>query len=112
MVMKLCVIFFAVLITACSGTAESAGEMELTAQGTGQGYRGTIRVLVTSSTDGIMDIEILEHEDDPLIGGAAMETLLSAVLDNNSLDLDAVSGATESSEGFLAAVRNALSERE
>jgi fumarate reductase flavoprotein subunit len=105
-------ILCAALVIGCGGTASSSnGGKDFTAEGVGQGYRGMIRVLVTANRDGIQDIEILEHTDDPSVGGEAMEILLEAALNQNSLNLDAVSGATESSEGFLTAVRNALSER-
>jgi fumarate reductase flavoprotein subunit len=56
----------------------------------------------------ITGIEIVESGEDPFVGGAAMEELLELVLMYNSTDLDAVSGATESSKGFLAAVENAM----
>jgi fumarate reductase flavoprotein subunit len=64
--------------------------------------------LVHSNSNGIQDIEVLEYEDDEFIGGSAIDALIEAILDTNSTDLDAVSGATESSNGFLEAVRNAL----
>jgi uncharacterized protein with FMN-binding domain len=64
--------------------------------------------LVRLDAAGITGIEILEHEDDEQIGGAAMEELLGLVLDANSPDVDGISGATESSAGFLAAVEDAL----
>jgi fumarate reductase flavoprotein subunit len=58
---------------------------------------------------GIAEIVILEHGDDGETGGAAMEELLDLVLLYNTTGLDAVSGATESSRGFLSAVEDALS---
>ncbi|GHT69155.1 hypothetical protein FACS1894110_18090 [Spirochaetia bacterium] len=77
-------------------------------EGAAQGYRGTVRVLVNISYGQIQGIELDEHREDPSVGGAAMEELLDLVLEYNSVDLDAVSGATESSAGFLAAVEAAL----
>jgi fumarate reductase flavoprotein subunit len=76
----------------------------------GYGFRGPIHLLVQVDTTGITDIEILEHEDDDQIGGAAMEELLTLVLDANSPDIDGISGATESSAGFLAALEDALNQ--
>jgi uncharacterized protein with FMN-binding domain len=77
-------------------------------EGTGQGYRGPIRVRVSIADGQIQGIELDDHKEDSFVGGAAMEELLDLVLEYNSVDLDAVSGATESSAGFLAAVENAL----
>jgi uncharacterized protein with FMN-binding domain len=77
-------------------------------EGAGKGYQGQVHVLVQVGSGGILGIEILDHGDDALVGGAAMEELLELVLDANSTELDAVAGATESSAGFLAAVEEAL----
>jgi hypothetical protein len=78
-------------------------------EGTAYGFRGQIRAVVQVDENGIAGIE-LSHEDDGEIGGAAMEELLELVLEGGSTeDIDAVTGATESSLGFLAAVDDALS---
>ncbi|GHV90677.1 hypothetical protein AGMMS50268_11800 [Spirochaetia bacterium] len=77
-------------------------------EGAAPGYRGLVRVRVTIAGGQIQGIELDEHREDPAIGGAAMEELLELVLEYNSADLDALSGATESSAGFLAAVEEAL----
>jgi uncharacterized protein with FMN-binding domain len=79
-------------------------------EGEAQGFRGPIRVAVTLDSGGILGIEILEHQDDPPVGGAAMEELAELVLSWGSTDLDTVSGATESGAGFLAAVEAALAQ--
>ena len=76
-------------------------------EGTGRGYRGAIKVQVHLSEGGIEDIEILEHQED-IFAAAAMEELLELALEMNSPDLDAISGATVSSTGFLSALEAAL----
>jgi hypothetical protein len=93
----------------CIGLDSSRAELEAH-EGIGQGYRGLIHVLVYSAPGipGIGDVEILEHQEDPFVGGAAIEELLELILETGSTDLDAVSGATESSTGFLTAVEEAL----
>ena len=80
-------------------------------EGTGTGFRGPVSVLVWMAGSDIIEIEIIESEEDRLIGAAAMEDLLELVLMYNSTDLDAVSGATESSRGFLEAVEDAIMKR-
>ena len=76
--------------------------------GTGRGYRGPIHVQVQISPAGIEDIIIIEHSEGTYTGAAAMEELLEAILETGSTDLDAISGATFSSKGFLEAVDDAL----
>jgi len=77
-------------------------------QGSGRGYRGPIQVQVQVSPSGIEDIIIIAHSEGAYPGTAAMEELLEYVLETGSTDLDAISGATLSSRGFLNAVENAL----
>jgi len=77
-------------------------------EGTGAGYRGPIHVRVEVSPAGIEDIVVTGHEEGAYPGGAAIEELLDLVLEYGSTDLDAVSGATFSSMGFLEAVDDAL----
>ena len=76
-------------------------------EGTSQGYRGTIRVLVQLSEGGIEDIYILENDEDSY-ALEALEELRELVLEMNSTDLDAISGATASSVGFLEAIEEAM----
>jgi len=77
-------------------------------EGTGQGYRGSIHVEVEVSSAGIEDIRITGHSETAYPGTAAMEELLELVLETGSTELDAVSGASFSSAGFLEAVEDAL----
>ena len=103
---------FAALLAGCLGTGsilESAffpGAYE----GKGQGYRGLIYVRIELSPAGIEDIVITDHREGAYPGVAAMEELLDLVLETGSTDLDAVSGASYSSRGFLEAVDNALAQ--
>jgi uncharacterized protein with FMN-binding domain len=107
--------FFAVLtgaFYACSGLSFRLPEQRYAPgvyEGTAAGFRGLIRIAVRIDETGITGIDI-DHEDDEEIGGAAIEEILELVLEGNSTDsIDAVTGATESSLGFLAAVDDALS---
>ena len=76
--------------------------------GTGQGFRGPIIATVLLEGHTILGIEAVNHGDDPFIGGAAIDALVELALEGNTADLDAISGATESSMGFLAALEDAL----
>jgi fumarate reductase flavoprotein subunit len=113
--MKVGVVLFVLVIAlgACSGGkgADAANVVYTpgTYDGRGEGYEGRrIKVEVTVSENKILRIEVVEHEETPGLGMAAFEELSEAVLDFNSADVDAVSGATETSRGFLEAVTKAL----
>jgi uncharacterized protein with FMN-binding domain len=104
----------AALITAavlnCAGLAPGASPRYKSGvyEGRGQGFRGPVRVAVRLDREGITGIAILDHADDEIPGGAAMEELLELVLDAGSADVDVIAGATESAAGFLSAVEDAL----
>ena len=91
-----------------SGSLREASYVPGSYEGTGRGYRGPVVVRVQISPAGIEDIAIISHKEAPYPGAAAMEELLDLVLETGSTDLDAVSGASFSSRGFLEAVENAL----
>ena len=98
------------LIQGCLGLAlvRETGYIPGTYEGKGNGYRGTIHVQLQTSYAEIEDIVITGHQESSYPGAAAMEELLEAVLETGSTDLDAISGATYSSRGFLEAVEDAL----
>jgi fumarate reductase flavoprotein subunit len=98
------------LLAGCAGLSSQTapGPRNGIWEGSGQGWGGEIRVRLHVNSTLIQGIEIVSHNEDPLTGGEAMEELLELVLDYQSADLDAVSGATESSAGFLSAVEEAL----
>jgi len=105
---------FAALIFGCAGFVSGRAEAWDGAyrpgvyEGTGQGYRGPVHVRLQVSQAGILDISITGHVESVYPGEAAMEELSELVLETGSTDLDAVSGATFSSRGFLEAVEDAL----
>jgi fumarate reductase flavoprotein subunit len=77
-------------------------------QGSAMGYRGMIHVRVGFEQGTITEITVIESREDQAIGGAAIEELTDLVLMYNTTELDAVSGATETSKGFLEAIENAI----
>ena len=77
-------------------------------RGTGSGARGEIEVEVSLEAGEIVKIKIIEHEDTADMAEPAFEELIEEVTTQQSLDVETVSGATNSSEGFLEAVQDAL----
>ena len=94
-----------ILFAACvSNKVESGNWFE----GSAMGYRGEIRVRVVCEKGAITEITVIESSEDRAIGGAAIEELTDLVLMYNTTEIDAVSGATETSKGFLEAIENAI----
>ena len=80
----------------------------LTLKGSAMGFYGEIHVEVTATEERIYRIRILKNEDTPGIGSLAFERLSERICAEQRLDVDSVSGATESSAGLKAAVADAL----
>jgi fumarate reductase flavoprotein subunit len=100
-----------IFLPGCAGNAargERPDRRDGIWEGSGQGWGGEIRVRLRINSSLIQEIEVVSHSEDIFIGGEAMGELLELVLDYQNTGLDAVSGATESSAGFLAAVEDAL----
>ena len=88
-----------------TATAAAGGSFE----GSAAGRNGDIKVSVTVDADGtISAIEVLESEETAGIGDTAMEQLIKDIVENQSIAVDSISGATITSEGFLTAVEAAL----
>ena len=99
------VIIAAVLVLGC--TSLKTG-VDAEYEGAAVGYRGVIRVRVGTENGTITEITVIESSEDRAVGGAAIEELTDLVLMYNTTELDAVSGATETSRGFLTAIEDAL----
>lgn len=73
-----------------------------------EGRDGKIELEVTFSETEITDIKVLSQTETSGLGDQALETMKQLILSNQSLAVDAVSGASESSEAMLAAVESAV----
>jgi len=101
----------AVGCTSLKNGAETGVKSETEAiiyEGASMGYRGIIRVQVGLDHGTITEIAVVESCEDWNVGEAAIEELTDLVLMYNTTELDAVSGATETSRGFLEAIENAI----
>jgi flavocytochrome c len=77
-------------------------------EGTAEGRNGEIKVSVTVGEDGAIEDIQVEAEETPGVGDVAIEQLTSEILENQSIAVDGIAGASISSSGFLAAVEAAL----
>lgn len=75
--------------------------------GTGSGW-GDITVSITVDEYSITDIRVIQHTETAGVGTRAFNPLAEAMLKRNSADVDAVSGSTITSNGVIAAVKDAL----
>lgn len=101
------------LLTACGGGAGSRTPGTYVGEGRGYNRDKPIRLSVTIDESGaIYELKILSHKETEEIGGKALESLVTAAKEKNSADLDTISNATRTSEGFRQALEAALKQAE
>lgn len=98
-------ILMAILLLASTGaTAMTAGTYE----GEGTGNNGAVKVAVTVSDTAIESVEVASHSETAGICDPAIERVPAAIVDRQSLAVDTVAGATNTSKAILAAAEAAL----
>lgn len=85
------------------------GYKDGTYQGSGTGFGGTVTVQVTVADGKITKIDILDASGETPSYFASARGVVSKILAGQTPNVDAVSGATYSSNGIIQAVQNALS---
>lgn len=97
----------AVMLLACFSAA-AEGMTAGTYEGVAAGFHGDIKLSVTVESDKIAAIDVVEQSETAGIGEAALPVLVEAVLANQTIGVDSVSGATVTSDAFKAAMTAAL----
>lgn len=102
----------AVSVAACSSTPKEEEKIYTagTYTSTAAGFGGDVTVSLTVSETKITAVEISGEGETVGIGGAAMTDLSGAMIDAQSVEVDAVAGATVTSNAVLAAAKNALNQ--
>jgi uncharacterized protein with FMN-binding domain len=98
-----------------SGGASGGGATDgtTTTGQTAQTRWGPVRVQITTDASGkITDVEVVQYPsgngEDQRINAYALPQLVKETLDAQSADIDMVSGATVTSEGYLQSLQSAL----
>lgn len=73
-----------------------------------QGYKGPIELSVTIKDNQIAAIDVLSHKETGIIGGSAISLLADAIVAEQSLAVDSISGATVTTAGFMTAISDAV----
>ena len=106
---KIVSLVLALMLVATSFAVGSAaafipGEYEAAAQGFG----GAVTVKVTVDEAGVTAAEIIADKETPAIGGTAAETLAAAIIGAANADVEAIAGATVTSNAVKEALAAAL----
>ncbi len=81
-----------------------------TYSGTSRGYGGDVTVTITVDETSITEVTSEGPDETANIGGAALPTLDEEVMTAQSADIEAVSGASMTSGGYVAALEQALAQ--
>lgn len=79
-------------------------------EGTGKGNNGDIKVEVTVEGGNITSVALKEHGETEGIYEAAEKAVVTDIIKTQNAEVDAVSGATNTSNGIMEAVANALAD--
>lgn len=104
----LSIVVIMVMVAGCGGQSDTAEFKDGTYTGIAQGYGGEIEVQVTVQGGRIETIEILRDEDTPGISDNAKEQTKARIIENQSTDIELVTGATATSRGVRDATQEAL----
>lgn len=109
-VKKILTLMMALCLTACSSPAASS-EKAFTAgtySASAKGNNGDVTVEVTVDAQAITAVTIKEHAETEGIADAALTTIPEAIVSQQSLNIDTVSGATNTSKAILEAAAACL----
>lgn len=102
----------AAVASGCAPTSMQASAAdnaaEATGKGTAAGKNGDVAVRAVLAGDELLELELLESQETPGVGEAALDRLEALIVQNQTLNVDMVTGATLSSMGYLSAVKSAL----
>ncbi|WP_195576273.1 flavocytochrome c [Paenibacillus sp. 1001270B_150601_E10] len=97
-------------MAACGGkdaaTTDASGTKVV--EGLGQGKHGDIKVEVSFADNKIADIKVVEQKENEVLAEPVYTQLKQDVMTANSADVDAISGSTVTSKGYLEAIQDAI----
>lgn len=76
--------------------------------GRGIGFGGNIQVQVNISNNKIININVLEHDETSGYYEEVFKNVAKDIIENQNLSVDAISGATVTSRGFINAVKTGV----
>ena len=97
-----------VIALSLSGCAKSNKYVAGTYTGEAQGFGGVVSVTIKVSSSKIEEVEVTGAKETEAIGGAALADLAKSILDKQSAEIDAVTGASVTSAAVKEAAAKAI----
>ena len=102
-------LLMALSLVACAGNAQNAAAGAQTATGTAKGFGGDVSVTITVEDGKITAASAVGDSETDGVGSVAIAQLPQQMVDSQTLDVDAISGATISSTAVVEAAKAAVS---
>jgi fumarate reductase flavoprotein subunit len=97
------------LLVGCSaGTSKAAAMKDGTYDGEAQGHNGKLKVSVTIASGKISDVKVTDNIETTGVCENAIANVPAEIVKNNSVSVDATTGATVTSSAIRLAVQNAI----
>ena len=96
------------LLTCSTVLAQGAPFTPGTYTASADGNNGPVEVQVVFSEDKIDSVEVLSHSETEGISDAAIDRIPKAIVDAQTANVDTVSGATNSSNAIITAVKDTI----
>lgn len=101
------------LMAGCSGGKRNALEfIPGTYTATATGYAGPVTIDVSFDSQSLTDIKVVSENETPTVGHPAFADIISRIVEANGVNVDAVTGATVTSEAVISAVCDAAQQAE
>ncbi len=95
------------IVAIAAAAAATASWAAVTEQGTGVGKHGDLTAAVTFDNGRIQKIDIVKSNENKILAAQVFTDMKDAMVKHNSADVDAITGATASSEALRQAVKEA-----
>lgn len=102
-------IIICTLLIACA-PSQPASSYSGTIETEAQGNNGPIKVKTTFTDSIITNVEVVSNSETPSLAAKALTDIPTAIVKNNSINVDVVSGATFTSKAIVDAVKAAIAE--
>jgi len=100
---------FMLILGTFAGCGKSAQGKDGKYIGQADGKHGSIKVEVEVAQGKMKDIKILESSENVVLSEAVYNKIKNTMVDHNNVNVDAITGSTETSKGYINAVKDALS---
>ncbi|WP_071392986.1 FMN-binding protein [Bacillus tuaregi] len=100
----------AIVLFGCGGGGSEWADGDY--EGRAEGMHGDLVVNVSIEEGKISKVDIVEHAESPGVSDGAIEQVPQSIVEQQSTEVDTVTGATSTSNTIITAVNDALSKAE